>query len=174
MKKICHKIWLPLRIKLQRYYLFSKYYKLLFSLVAQHKISRSSVHGIKHWLRVKKAGGYLCSHTGADYEVVFLFAYLHDIGRVNEESDPEHGQRAAMLIEGLYRDKQVRISQGQLEALTFACRHHNDPSVKSESITIQTCWDADRLDLWRVGITPDPLLLNNNYSKRSNVIDRFK
>jgi uncharacterized protein len=26
-------------------------------------------------------------------------------------------------------------------------------------ITIQTCWDADRLDLGRVGIVPDPARL---------------
>jgi uncharacterized protein len=26
-------------------------------------------------------------------------------------------------------------------------------------ITIQTCWDADRLDLGRVGTTPDPARL---------------
>jgi len=25
-----------------------------------------------------------------------------------------------------------------------------------DDVTIQTCWDADRLDLGRVGIIPDP------------------
>ena len=36
--------------------------------------------------------------------------------------------------------------------------------------TIQTCWDADRLDLGRVGITPDPSWLCTEAAKRPEVI----
>lgn len=105
---------------------------------------------------------------------MFLFAYLHDIERINEGYDPEHGQRAAMLIEGLYRDRQVRISQSQLETLNFACWYHNDPNAKSDNITIQTCWDADRLDLWRVGITPSPRSLNTLFGKTNEFINYLR
>jgi uncharacterized protein len=36
-----------------------------------------------------------------------------------------------------------------------ACRLHTDGLTSSEP-TVQACWDADRLDLGRVGITPKP------------------
>ena len=36
--------------------------------------------------------------------------------------------------------------------------HHSDGRVDAD-VTVQTCWDADRLDLGRVGKRPDPRLL---------------
>jgi uncharacterized protein len=40
-----------------------------------------------------------------------------------------------------------------LEMLAYAVRHHSDGLTEAD-VTVQTCWDADRLDLGRVGITP--------------------
>ena len=37
--------------------------------------------------------------------------------------------------------------------LIYGCRHHSDGFVEGD-VTIRTCWDADRLDLGRVGIKP--------------------
>ncbi len=45
------------------------------------------------------------------------------------------------------------ITDDQLELLLDACRFHNDGKTSSD-LTIGTCWDADRMDLPRVGITP--------------------
>ena len=45
------------------------------------------------------------------------------------------------------------ISKSQIELLMEACAKHNDGEV-SEDPTIGVCWDADRLDLLRVGIIP--------------------
>jgi uncharacterized protein len=39
--------------------------------------------------------------------------------------------------------------------LHTACADHTKGLLDAD-ITIQTCWDADRLDLGRVGIVPDP------------------
>ena len=39
--------------------------------------------------------------------------------------------------------------------LTYAVRHHSDGLIEAD-VTVQTCWDADRLDLGRVGIVPRP------------------
>lgn len=174
MKNSYHKIKPYIKIKLQRLYFSWKHRKLLSFLATQSKLSRRSIHGISHWSRVEKNGAYLCPNTGADYEAVFLFAYLHDIARISEGDDLQHGQRAAVLIEKLYRDNQVKISQSQFELLTFACRHHNNSNIKSDNITIQTCWDADRLDLWRVGAIPDPALLNTEFAKRDEVINHLR
>ena len=37
-------------------------------------------------------------------------------------------------------------------------------------MTIQTCWDADRLDLGRVGMMPDPRFLSTEIAKRRDTI----
>ncbi len=39
--------------------------------------------------------------------------------------------------------------------LVTACRDHSDGFTRAD-VTVQTCWDADRLDLGRVGMRPDP------------------
>ena len=39
-----------------------------------------------------------------------------------------------------------------------ACHLHTDGHTEGD-LTLQTCWDADRLDLGRVGIVPKPDLL---------------
>ena len=43
----------------------------------------------------------------------------------------------------------------ELGLLVVACQGHSDGQTH-EDVTVSTCWDADRLDLGRVGIRPDP------------------
>ncbi|MBT5083254.1 MAG: hypothetical protein HOM62_22025 [Rhodospirillaceae bacterium] len=38
-------------------------------------------------------------------------------------------------------------------------------------ITVQTCWDADRLDLGRAGIVPDPRYLCTDAAKEPRMIE---
>ncbi len=51
------------------------------------------------------------------------------------------------------------LDDPRMELLVTACRIHNGGMPQSDS-TLAVCLDADRLDLGRVGITPDPLLLS--------------
>jgi uncharacterized protein len=48
--------------------------------------------------------------------------------------------------------------------LVTACRIHNGGRPQSEP-TLAVCLDADRLDLGRIGITPDPLLLSTSTAR---------
>ena len=43
------------------------------------------------------------------------------------------------------------ISREEEDLLAYACRHHSGGMIDAD-ITVQACWDADRLDLGRVGI----------------------
>lgn len=87
--------------------------------------------------------------------VVRLFAALHDSNRLNEHHDPEHGQRAADWATAL-RDRHLSdLSDEQFNTLCAAMIEH-DRGLTSTDPTIGTCWDADRLDLRRVGMTPHP------------------
>lgn len=127
-------------------------YRLKKYLTKHYQLSLDSVHGPAHWKKVEQIGLTLADENGADKKVVSLFAWLHDSCRENEFTDPKHGPRAAELASSL-RGKLFRLNDDQFEKLVYACKHHADGLVH-EDVTIGTCWDADRLDLGRVGETP--------------------
>ena len=132
---------------------------LLDAIRAQYALSWEGIHGISHWMRVRENGLRLAEQTGAQIEVVECFAYLHDAKRINDSRDPGHGSRAAefarVLHGNLSHGDVLGLSGEQLELLAYACAHHTDGRTEAD-VTVQTCWDADRLDLGRVGIVPDP------------------
>lgn len=127
------------------------------------------IHGIAHWERVRTNGLRLAEQTGADPEVIELFALLHDSKRLNDGRDPKHGARAAEFAASL-RDSLLTLPQEQFELLQFACEYHTDGLTEAD-ITVQTCWDADRLDLGRVGIRPDPRYLCTPAARESAMIE---
>ena len=126
--------------------------KLVKEILSQFKINKRGVHGPSHWARVKHHGLIIGEQVGADLEVIKLFAFLHDSQRVSEYSDPEHGSRAAQYAKSL-NGKFFDLKQDQMELLTLAMEGHSNGDLHLKP-TIQTCWDADRLDLGRVGIKP--------------------
>jgi len=141
---------------------------ILHAVLEEYDLPWDGYHGVAHWARVLENGLRLVEETGADLEVVQLFAILHDSRRISEGWDPDHGPRAAKyaaeLHGGLFhlRDPQFRL-------LRRACAGHTHEKTHAD-ITIQTCWDADRLDLGRVGITPDPMYLGTTAAKRPETI----
>jgi uncharacterized protein len=100
----------------------------------------------------------LAKLTGARETVVEAFSFLHDSCRKDDNHDPEHGARAAEFARQLVASKVLILDAGDLELLTIACRWHSHGGVLDD-VTICTCWDADRLDLGRIGIRPDPARL---------------
>ena len=111
-------------------------------------------HGVVHWARVLENGVRVAEGEGADHEVVTLFALFHDSRRINEHRDDGHGLRGAELARSL-RGSLVHLDDARFELLFEACRLHTDGHTTGDP-TLQVCWDADRLDLGRVGTTPDP------------------
>ena len=128
--------------------------ELITTIRAQFALDWYGIHGIRHWERVRENGLRLAPTTGANPKVVELFAYLHDSRRLDDWEDPGHGARAAVYLQTL-RGSCFEISDDELELLVYACRHHSDGLMEGD-VTVLTCWDADRLDLGRVGIRPDP------------------
>jgi len=111
----------------------------------------------------------LAEQTGANSRAVEYFAFIHDLGRLNDNHDPEHGYRAALIAEKIAGDL-IEVTQVELELLMEACQGHSDGHLVAD-VTIMTCWDADRLDLGRVGIRPDPDRLCNHQSRSSQVLE---
>ncbi len=67
--------------------------QLVQMILDQFVLNVHGIHGISHWARVLENGRKLAQQTGADVEVVELFAILHDAKRLKEGTDREHGVR---------------------------------------------------------------------------------
>ncbi len=120
----------------------------------QFILNLDGIHGEAHWGRVYTNGLQLAKQTGARLQIVELFAFLHDSKRRANGFDVGHGDRAALFAESLCGST-FKLESQDLELLVTACRGHSD-GLTTGDITVLTCWDADRLDLGRVGIKPDP------------------
>ncbi len=114
-----------------------------------------SPHGPDHWHRVRHNGLLLAGTTGANRRVIELFAYFHDSCRDTDGWDIEHGPRGAELALAYHAEGLLPASEAELDLLVIACRGHTVERTHADA-TVATCWDADRLDLPRVGITVNP------------------
>ncbi|MDX2194051.1 MAG: hypothetical protein NW201_11890 [Gemmatimonadales bacterium] len=132
-------------------------------VIAGFALGERSLHGPSHWARVERHGMLLAERSGADRLVVRLFALFHDSCREDEGRDPEHGPRGAALAASL-RGTLYELDDARFALLHEACRIHNGAGPHADP-TIGTCLDADRLDLWRVGITPDPTLMSTDHGR---------
>ena len=122
-----------------------------------------ALHGIRHWDRVYENGQKLLT-PDTNPLVIGLFAYLHDSCRIDDGEDLYHGKRAADWIETLRGTYLKDVSNEEIELLQEACRLHTT-KLKTGNPTIDACFDSDRLDLWRVGIIPDPTRLATEKGK---------
>jgi uncharacterized protein len=118
----------------------------------QFALGPYSLHGPDHWRRVEANGLAVAAESGADVRVVCLFAVLHDARRLDEGTDDGHGLRGAELAVALRGDR-FTLDDEAFQKLYYACAWHEKGKVTAEP-TIGTCWDADRLDLPRVGARP--------------------
>ena len=125
---------------------------------SEFQLDWHGIHGANHWARVLHHGKNIGQLRGADLLVVELFGFLHDSCRLSDGRDIEHGARAAEFAHGIHGDY-YQLTDKQLDTLCYALQHHSGGEVSTDR-TIQTCWDADRLDLGRVGIFPSPKFLS--------------
>jgi uncharacterized protein len=142
--------------------------QLVHTVLNQFALAPAGEHGAAHWARVLENGTRLAALTGANRAVVELFAVLHDARRLSDVEDPEHGWRAAEYAAAL-RGTHYHLDDAEFELLWAACEGHAHGMVDGDT-TVQTCWDADRLDLGRGGIVPDPRLLCTAAARNQTLI----
>ena len=111
-----------------------------------------TTHSIEHWDRVANFGRMLYK-DGADMDVIMAFAYLHDSERENNAYDEEHGLRASKLIDTIRDTELKELNDEQIAKLKRACELHTIQH-RTGDMTVDICFDSDRLDLYRVGILP--------------------
>ena len=122
-------------------------------IAKQFQLDPLGIHGIEHWLRVLVTGRQIAKRINANVKVIELFALLHDSRRWNNMDDPLHGQRAAEFCE-ILNNRWFKADDADIRLLRTACRYHSTGNLHP-NVTVQACWDADRLDLGRIGVRPD-------------------
>lgn len=148
------------------------------SCVSTHSKPNDIIHGLTHWQRVERNAIRL-QQPNVNMTVVRLFAYFHDACRfesllkqnINQSDDEnvkiekterverEHGKLASELVLSLRNSLLKGLTQREIDELSTACELHNI-TQKTGNPTIDTCFDADRLDLWRlIWIKPNPKLM---------------
>ena len=142
---------------------FIDYGRLQQYILDQFYEPKFSIHGEDHWRRVERNGLFLAERTGADIEVVKLFALFHDSRRENDSRDDGHGARGAELASKLF-GRYFRIAPNRFDSLHYACTSHTDELHHTDP-TIGTCWDADRLDIGRIGIDINPKFMSTDYGR---------
>jgi len=100
----------------------------------------------------------LLNFDDEDRQVLALFSVLHDCQRVTDGPDPDHGERGALLAEEM-RGVHFQMSDKHFAFLHKACKYHNKPVTCADPV-VQTCWDADRLDLGRLNVRIDTSFLS--------------
>lgn len=144
---------------------------LIINLRRQFRLDWHGIHGASHWARVKYHGVSLARDLGLDTRIPSLFAVIHDSQRRNDDHDPEHGPRAAEYADWLWHKGWIDLEPAAMQLLIQACEEHSDGHVDADPV-VQVCWDADRLDLGRVGIRPDARYLCTDAAKDPNRIER--
>jgi len=133
------------------------------TIINDPELRNSHIHGPGHWARVERNGIYLGEQVGADLDIIKLFALFHDSKRQNDSIDPGHGKRGAEYAKKL-RNKLFEISDRQFNCFYNACRLHTR-QIHTKDITMGACWDADRLDLGRIGFQPSSKFMNTSVAK---------
>lgn len=138
----------------------------------QFRLDIHGAHGLPHWERVLKHGQAIARLDPlVDRKVVELFAVLHDSQRFDEDEDIAHGIRASFYTRQLVTAGVIRdLAPEQADILYWAVKDHSIGRRVYEP-TVQACWDADRLDLGRVGIKPEAKYMGSEYARRPEVIE---
>ena len=140
--------------------------RLYAQIIEDTDIWQSPIHGTSHWLRVREHGLFLAKQNNGDEAVVEYFSILHDCQRWNEYDDPKHGPRAAQYA--LKHRSLINLNESQFSLLQRACAGHTyarPDKTKRPNPTLACCWDADRLDIGRVGIQPSARYLYTELAK---------
>lgn len=143
--------------------------QLIQAIRAQYPLPWAGLHGVTHWGRVYENGLRVAETTRADAEVLLLFCLFHDACRMTEGWDRGHGRRGADLAARM-RGEFFDVSPAQFELIYDACERHTEGLTDGDP-TLQTCWDADRLDLARASIVPSPEKLCTEAARDRALID---
>lgn len=144
--------------------------------------SISPIHGVSHIYRVMIAVALIAQLVQKPREglLAFCAAYIHDLARLNDGNDPEHGLRASKLIsQYAYLWDKYLLSSEELEYVQFAITFHNmrnETSLQdSKGRVVSLLKDADTLDRVRFrNANARPKLRWMRYDVSRGLVDKME
>jgi uncharacterized protein len=135
----------------------------------------SEIHGQRHWSHVRRLGlelGNLLNLTDEQLRCIELFALTHDLARTNDGKNTVHSDDGSYLFVDVAKEVFPLLDGEQRGLIQICIKHHSDGITAEEAYlnqsfrhiawreddiinTVGCCWDADRLDLLRLGIEPN-------------------
>lgn len=155
----------------------------LIEKLKHHTFFDSHIHGERHWSHVNHLGmklADLMKLNPIQKRCVEVFSWTHDLARKDDNGGNEHAIEGARYfareVVTLFPD----IDEIQIEIIAAAIKYHSDGlcseeahhmgffehiNVHKEDVIriIGCCWDADRLDLIRLGIPPREKYMSTPY-----------
>lgn len=130
--------------------------RLLDEARAGAPLAHDPMHGELHWRAVARAGLRIRDLAPRlDPRVMIAFGMLHDCRRETDDWDPEHGERAALVASRSCPLKRLLGAEGRA-VVAEACRLHERGMSRPDAPELGACWDADRVNLVRLGFRLDP------------------
>jgi len=119
-------------------------------------LAHEPMHGERHWRAVAWAGLRICEHhPKARPDVMIAFGLMHDCRRETDDWDPEHGARAGIFAARSAPLRRLLGAEGR-DLVAEACSLHERGMSRPDAPAIGACWDADRVNLVRLGFRLDP------------------
>ena len=118
----------------------SDYYELLMTAYADLRVDtlyQSGLHGPGHIERVLLLGALIARNEGlspADTRLLLRCCAYHDLGRVDDWEDPDHGARSAsMLASEAFAFARQDLSEAELPILYAAVAAHSRSGKRRKS-----------------------------------------
>lgn len=144
---------------------------------------RGQLHGPAHWTRVQRFGrelATLCQLNEWESRCIEVFALTHDLGRIDDGRDKQHPIAGNELFISNSTNLFPDLDYQQIEIIRTAVLHHSDGITAGKAFELGIfdhinhdeeaiiemmgcCWDADRLDLLRLYMDPDPKYMSTFY-----------
>ncbi len=131
--------------------------QLLRDFEPQHSWLRhdSYLHGVGHMMRVFILQELICNQlqekgVAVNRQATRWAASVHDVGRVDDDVDLDHGRRSA---EWMSENLAKKITPETLDVATYAVHWHSIPDIEAPVMTteLKVLKDADALDRVRLG-----------------------
>ena len=143
----------------------TEFRNVLLFVLQERSFPDSVCHGLKHWNNVYLNARFLAEKEGVNPLIPSLFAICHDFQRLSDGADLQHGPRAATRIKAEGGGIFSFLSEEELGDLVYACQTHTG-GRKAPKQRIALCWDADRLDIGRVGIVPQTRFFHSQTARQ--------
>ena len=124
------------------------------------------LHGMSHLRRVASTAGRIASLISEDVEAAVVTGFLHDCARTDDGGGTSHAHDSACVAKNILPTCYPHLD---VDRLCAGIAGHAD-GVVTDDLLIGSVWDADRLDLVRLGIEVDLGLLSTSVARRVAIV----